>query len=419
MEKAVKHTVERKRVMKKNTSKLIALFLTVLLCVGMIGCGSSQQSGSAPTPAAETASAAPEAAAPEAAAPEAETQAASDQETITLRVSMMNPATDGKLSVVLQAYTNYVTEKSNGVIQFEVYPSSTASAAEDALAATKSGIVDIAEYFSSYWGDMYPLWELFKLPFQYDYPDGNQFAGGIVGMMEKYPEFEEQVTAQGVKLIGVHGDAANQMMLKEPITSLEGMKGLVVQCGTAADKEMWESLGASVEMLVPTEDYDALSKGIIDGVDSCYCGTAAFGLDDLLTFVLETNGFHSAWFQIMNEDSYNSIPDEYKYLFDFETTSKFTKLWGYQFAMDEVHAKEGMIDKMTVLQPSPEDEQKLRDAAAPLIQKWYDYAASIGLDGEKMYAEFLEIINSDETKSTEGYKDFLIECGVEVPDYYE
>ena len=62
---------------------------------------------------------------------------------VTLRVATMNPASDGKIGIVLQSYINYVEKETDGAVKFELYPSDTACAAADAYTACQSGIVDI------------------------------------------------------------------------------------------------------------------------------------------------------------------------------------------------------------------------------------------------------------------------------------
>ncbi len=338
---------------------------------------------------------------------------------VTLRVATQNPASDGKIGIVLQSYLNYVERETDGAVKFELYPSDTACAAADAYTACQSGIVDISEYMCAFWGEDFPLWELFFMPFQYDFPDGNQWANAVCGMMEKYPEFEEEVTAKGVKLVGVHGDAANQIMMSKPLGSAADLKGKVLHVGTSNDKQMMETMGASCEMLVPTDVYDNLSKGVIDGLSSSYAGTVALGFAEELSYVMETNGFHQAWFMIMNQDAYNRIPAEYQYLFDYETTSKWTRLWGYQFASDEAHAKEQVQDDLEIVEASEEDMEALRAAADPVFEEWKKKVNALGMDADEVYAYFRELVESGKNCDTSGYRGELEELGVEVPDYYE
>lgn len=338
---------------------------------------------------------------------------------VTLRVATMNPASDGKIGIVLQSYINYVERETDGAVKFELYPSDTACAAADAYTACQNGIVDISEYMCAFWGEDFPLWELFFMPFEYDFPDGNQWANAVCGMMEKYPEFEEEVTAKGVKLVGVHGDAANQIMMSKPLESAAGLKGKVLHVGTNNDRQMMEAMGVSCEMLVPTDVYDNLSKGVIDGLSSSYAGTVALGFAEELSYVMEINGFHQAWFMIMNQDAYNRIPAEYQYLFDYETTSKWTRLWGYQFASDEMHAKEEVQNDLQIVEASKEDMESLRTAASPVFEEWKKKVNDLGMDADEVYAYFKELVQNGKDCDTSGYRGELEELGVEVPDYYE
>ena len=373
--------------------KIVCIVLALLMVLSMASCGNKAADPAAPA-------------------------ADGEAEPILLRVSSMNPSNDSKYAVVLQAYFNMVEKETNGLITFELYPSDTAHAAADALSACKTGIVDIAEFYAPFWVGMFPAWELFFMANQYSFPDGNVWANAVCEMMKEYPEFVNEVEAQGVKLLGVHGDAMNQLCLDERIDSVDDLKGKIINAGSNYDKALMESIGAKTEMLNAPDVYDNMSKGVIDGYNFSYIGNIILGTADAIDYICEVNGSHQAWFFIMNEDSYNSIPDQYKYLFEFETMETFIRLWGYQFASDESNAKAILSETKEIYTLSDEEMAKFEAAAEPLLNEWIAKMDELGQDGQAMYDYFRSIVEQGEP-DTSTYRDLLLSYGVEVPEHFK
>jgi len=336
-------------------------------------------------------------------------------EIITLRFSSMNPAPDYKYSVVWRAFTNAVYEATDGTIVFEEFYSSTANEAPDALAAARTGIVDIAELFSPFWGAVYPLWEIFFLPFEYNFPDGYAWSHAVVALMEEYPEFVAQVEAQGVRLLAVHGDGVNQTFSRTPIRTVADMQGMIVNVGSTVDMQLMQNLGVSTEMIGPLEVYDNVSKGVIDAYNFSYFGAVVTGAGDAIDYITEINGSHQAWFFLMNNDSYNRIPDQYKYLFEHDFMRQFYYLWGYQFAMADTWGREILSESKTIIIPEPAALDVWKAAAEPLAQDWIDRVTALGYDGAGIYNFFRAKVAEFSSIDHTGFRQQLEGFGVEVP----
>jgi len=233
--------------------------------------------------------------------------------------------------------------------------------------------------------------------------------------MEQYPEYVAQVEAQGVRLLGVHGDGVNQTFSKVPIRTVADMQGMIVNVGNTTDMQLMQSLGISTEMIGPLEVYDNVSKGVIDAFNFSYFGAVITGAGDAIDYVTEINGAHQAWFFLMNNDSYNKIPDEFKYLFEFDFMKQFYYLWGYQFAQADVLGREALIETKTIIIPEPEDLEVWKIAAQPLAQEWIDRVTAQGYDGEGMYRFFRQKVDEFSALDHTGFKQQIEAFGVEVP----
>ena len=393
--------------MGKFSKRLIAAALSALMALSVAACGSSSSGASGSAAASGSAGSG---------------SASASNEQVKLKFSSMNPDSDNKYAVVMKAWFNYIKQQTNGNITFDEYYSSTAAEAADQLTAASTGIVDIGEVFSAYWGDSFPLWELFMLPFQYSFPDGYTFSHATVAMMEKYPEFIQEVEDQNVHFLMLHGDGVGQLFTKsKEIKSAADLKGLVINCGSNTDVELMTLLGASTEMMGAMEVYDNVSKGVLDGYCQCYTGSYVTGAIDAASYATEIDGAHQGWFFVMNNDTYNSLPEDYKQYFDEPSTKDFMYLLGYQFAQDELQTvnKISQNAKITVYKPTDAEKQTFIDASKPMAQEWIDKVTKQGFDGQSMYNDWVKLLAEYGTPDYSGCKDRLTELGATVPDGWQ
>jgi len=385
--------------MRRKINRVLSFALLAAMIISLAACNSTGSTGS-------TASVAP-----------TEPSQNTTDETYTIRFSSMNPSEDNKYSVVCKAWFNYIEEQTNGAVQFEEYYNSTAAEAEDQLDAARTGIVDIGEMFSPFWGNNFTLWELFNLPFQYSFPDGYTYTHAALAMIQKYPEFIEQVESQGVHFVLMHGDGVNQIFSKEPIESISDLQGKIFNVGSVTDKKLMEKLGASTEMMDSMDVFDNVSKGVLDGFNQCYAGSFVTGSIDAVSYITEINSSHQGWFFVMNDDVYNSLPEEYRKYFDLPETEEFMNLLGYQFAQDELLRREQLKNDPNYTFIDLGDEyQEWIDAASGMSTEWIDEVTAQGYDGKAMYEDWKNFLAQYADADFSGYKEELENLGVTVPD---
>ncbi|MDR1573162.1 MAG: TRAP transporter substrate-binding protein DctP [Clostridiales Family XIII bacterium] len=340
-------------------------------------------------------------------------------ETFTLSFSSVNPAEDNKYKVVAQAWFNYLEQESGGRIKVNAYFNSQAASPAEQLIAAKNGVVDIGEFYSTYFAENYPLNELFTLPFQFPFPDGMAWSRTYNAMLEKYPEFRAEFEDKGVVLLFMHGDGVEQLWSKQPVRTMDDLLGMIVNCGSTTDVRLYQLLGANTEMLNSMETFDALSKGVVDATSFCFAGGVVTGVYEACNYVTETNGAHSAWAFVMNKDTYDSLGD-LQYLFQPDRLAEFAELFGYQFAMDELLVQERVKadPNYEYITLSDEDMAKFREAAQPFVGDWIQKVTDLGYDGQAMYDDFASFVRqySDFETAIKGKKDRLVALGAEVPE---
>jgi TRAP-type mannitol/chloroaromatic compound transport system substrate-binding protein len=109
--------------------------------------------------------------------------------------------------------------------------------------------------------------------------------------------------------------AEQGFLTKKPIKNLEDYKGLKLRCANFETRQMLGSIGASVISMPAGEVYEALKRGVIDGLEM---GTTYPNLQMGLHEIVEYWSlpiWHQRscghWF-VVNKKAYDSLPNEYK-----------------------------------------------------------------------------------------------------------
>lgn len=194
------------------------------------------------------------------------------------------------------------------------------------------------------------------------------------------------------------------MILRDPIDSIDGLKGKRIRAyGVATD--VIESLGGTAMPIAASEVYQALERGVLDGVYGFDFVTAiAYKLHEIApNFYDIGDGPHAPAATIMNIQTWKNLPDDVKQvangIVDDLYGGKFSEIYEVVLKNSTVKAlKEGVTIKTFP------DAEKAR--AADLVQpaqvnKWLDGPAKqAGIDGKAMQAEVEKAIAQYDPKGT-------------------
>lgn len=363
--------------MKKFKKVLTAaISITMLATTVLTGCGGGASSGGA-----SSGGSAP---------------AADSGEKYIIRYASVNPATDNKNVVVLKAWANWLNEKSGGRIELEPHYSNEACKAEDALTATKNGIVDIAEYGSGYWGSEFPVNSSLVLPMVYNWCDSWTWSYCLDDLRAKYPQFETEWSDKGVTLIGWTASGSSNFFTgkgKDPVYTLEDFKGRISNCFSNYEKLAVQELGGTPEMLAPTDVYDALSKGVLDICNVPYTGSHALSVRDAAASITEINLGTCVWGLVMNNDVLASMPEDLQALFTDDANRTMLRNWyNYQFVCDELNykAEDVASGQFEIITLDDAEKARWKEKMDPIYEDWIKEVDAAGADGKQLLADLNE-----------------------------
>jgi len=309
-------------------------------------------------------------------------------EPIVLKWATHEPNGGMCTQAVLRKFAEQVEEKTDGRVKLEIYWGAALGKLPDYLKMIGgAGVADGGFIIPTYHQWEIPLTAGTGLPFL----AAGYRAGGKATweLYNEWPAMQEEWAKWNVKPLMALQAHPHWIVLKNPITTLGDLKGKKLWVAG-----YWQTLATyydivNVKMTAP-ESYDSLQKNMIVGVLGMPYHTLKIFkyYEPCKNFIdFEFAGGSPVNFEAINLDVWNKIsPADQKAIEEICASlsdSIITDMDNEKAGLDEFFKEQGV----TVIEFSPEEQAKIRDATAQLT--WDDWAAICkekGIPGE----EFLE-----------------------------
>ncbi len=231
----------------------------------------------------------------------------------TLRFAHFWPAVSATHKQAYQAWADKVMADSDGRIAVEVYPSATLAKPAAQYDAVTNRIADMTATVLGYNANRFPLSQVVELPgLVKNAVHGSCVLQGLYDEGLIADEFEETKPL----FLFTHGPGllhTAETSVKEPAD----LTGLRVRRPTTLVGSLLEQLGAQPVGMPAPESYQAMQRGVIDGVALPWEGALVFRLNELVDHHTEVGGLYALAFIVtMNKDAYDALPDDLKAVID-------------------------------------------------------------------------------------------------------
>jgi TRAP-type transport system periplasmic protein len=298
------------------------------------------------------------------------------EKVVTLKYSNFFPASN-RVSLLCEDWCKEVEKRTSGRVKVTYFPGGTLTPPVQTYDSVVKGIADIGFSFASYTRGKFPLTEVIDLPLGYK--------SALVGakmVNEYYRKFKPKEFDE-VKILFMHVSSPQMVFAKKPVNNLEDMKGLKVR-STGTSAQVVQALGGAPVGMPMSEAYDALSRGVAEGIVCPYEPMKGFKLAEVVRYCTQFGAAHSqAAFVVMNKAKWNSLsPDIQKILdaLDEEWIERQGKLW-----VDlEVEAKEVFVQsggKTTALEK--QEDERWTKALRPMLDDYVKSMKAKNLPGDE------------------------------------
>ncbi len=302
-----------------------------------------------------------------------------------LRIANWNPNPKHAVAVALNEWAQKINKESNGRINVTV---------DKAIIGKPAGQYDLVRQgvVQAAWGALpwtpgrFDLSQVIELPFFS--PSGEEGSRKITQLWQKYFADKEFTDT---KMMAIHVHSPGVLHTKEKVTSPEELKGMKIR--TIGSGVKWaEALNATAVVMPASKAHEALSRGVADGILFPWDAIQSYRLEKLLPYHLEVpNGFYTiAFYFVMNQDFYNSLPDDLKALIDANSGPELAAFLGkaWDDAAKKTRSTLAADSKHVISSVSPKVLSDLQARSKQIVDNWRKLATSKGIDADAVLAEF-------------------------------
>jgi TRAP-type C4-dicarboxylate transport system substrate-binding protein len=283
---------------------------------------------------------------------------------------------------VLQPWMDDVTEQTDGTVTFDVQPGGALTGPPDAYEHPAAGVTDMGWALHGYTPGRFPLTEVVELPFLFD--SAVQGTETLWDLYEEHDALQEEYSDTHVLALWTH-DVGDLFTTEQPVRSASDVAGLNIRTPAPMQNNLIEALGGSAVGMPAPELYDALDRGVIDGLMIGHSGIPTFSLEEVLGTVTRGNFFVGSMFLVMNTQTWESMSPAQQAVFD-ETANRTLSI-ALAEDMDRVGEEAASQFEAWGFEITELDDAALeewRAATEQVPQQWIDAQAE-GTPAQEMY----------------------------------
>jgi TRAP-type C4-dicarboxylate transport system substrate-binding protein len=277
-------------------------------------------------------------------------------------------------------------------VKINYYPGATLTPANQTYDSVVRGITDIGESVLGYTRGKFPLTEVIDLPL------GSKSGLTATRMINAYYQKFKPKEFDDVKVLYLHAHGPGILYSgKKAIRKMEDIKGMKIR-STGLSAKIAQALGGAPVGMPMTESYDALSKGVAEGIMAPYEAMKGWKLAEVVTSSIENFGsaYSTGMFVVMNKNKWNSLPPDVQKTIDKineEWIDKQGKVW------DEID-KEGrdlMVQmKKTIVTLSKEEDARWAKQVRPILDDYVKTTKAKGLPGDQVLSFCLDYLKTNQ-----------------------
>ncbi|WP_306005463.1 TRAP transporter substrate-binding protein [Aquicoccus porphyridii] len=308
-----------------------------------------------------------------------------------LKISSMFPSTHFVQKLALEPWANKIEERSDGRVNISFF--SAGSSFGDATRQfdqVRTGVVDFSVGIPAIPRGRHQRIVLVELPFTV--PDAEI---GTCALMNMKDAFKEDFPGTHILSLTVTEPSAAHTVSE--VATLDDLSSLRMRTPTPAITAMLEEIGATPVGMPPTEIYESVERGVVDGNIMPWGPVGAFKLHEVLNYHIDAKINPVSMYILMNEAKYNSMPEDLQKIID-EISAEVFANWGQWWAETDQEAIDAAkAAGNTIIPMSDGDRNAWRDRLQPVIDTYLSETSGLPAEeAEALYADILESVRTCE-----------------------
>jgi len=298
-----------------------------------------------------------------------------------LRLAHWVPAQHPLQPTGLEPWARSIAEASDGRLDITIFPAQQLGAAPDHYDMARDGIADIAFVNPGYQAGRFPIIAHGEIPFYF-----RDAKAGSRALDAWYREYADQEMGD-VEFCMAFLHSPGTFHSKEKLTRPEDVAGKNVRPAQGTIGRFVSMLGGASVWVPAPEARETLARGAADAITFPWNSIYIFGIDGITTHHLDIPLYVTTFVLVMNQARYEGLSEADRQVIDDHCTSEWAERMAAGWAEWEDEGRTRMIEapEHTVYEPTPEDVQAWRDAAAPLLDAWKADVAAKGGDADAIH----------------------------------
>jgi TRAP-type C4-dicarboxylate transport system substrate-binding protein len=299
---------------------------------------------------------------------------------VKLNYSIFFPASH-RNSVLATEWAREVEKRAGGKVQITLFYGGTLTPADKCYDGVVNGISDIGMSVLSYTMGRFPLCEVLDLPL------GTRTGLTATRLMNDfYHKFKPKELAD-VKVLYLHGHGPGLLHAKTPVRTLEDLKGMKIRA-TGTTAKIVTALGATPVAMPMSDSYDAISRGVAQGVVCPVESLQGWKLGEVIKYTTQDFGaaYSVTFFVVMNKVKWDSLPADVQKAIE-QVSSEWIDRTGTAWdEMDKAGSTfaAGLGD--TVIPLSATEDARWAKAVEPLFDEYVKEKTAKGLPAAEALA---------------------------------
>jgi len=256
-----------------------------------------------------------------------------------------------------------VEKRTKGRVKIEYLAGGSLLKAPGIYQGVVTGIADIGYSHIEYTPGRMPVSGVCELPLGYP-------SAWVASQVSNdfYNEFKPKEW-DDVKMLWTNTSNPSLMITKKPVRKLEDLKGMKIRSPGIVGYTV-TALGGTPTSTPMMEVYDAMSKGVIDGVNTPYETLKTFRFAEVVGYTTANwqTGNVYYFYVAMNKNSYKKLPPDIKEIFD-ELCGEYKELYALFWNSIDFHGIAFALEKgVQIIELSDEEAARWQKATEPVIE---------------------------------------------------
>lgn len=299
-------------------------------------------------------------------------------------------------SIVDQWFADEVRKRTNGEVEVKIFFSNGLGAVKETLSLVENGAIDMAGLSPGYFPDQLPF---FTAPNSIPMAIDNVDQAYLISQrfLKEVPAFMQEARAKGMRPLFFHVLNPYLLVSKEPILTVEQLKGKKMRTWGSDLPRMAQAVGAVPVTLNIPELYEGLLRGVVDAIPFSLDLVANYKIYEVAKHVSDVTIWDGpTWGVWITERAWSKLtPQQQKIVMDVASEAAKRDLEAVRQAA--IDAEKELKAKGVTIHKFPEAEKAKWKAALPKYFDEFIAKASMagkGDDARKMVQIWKEVVPS-------------------------